>query len=60
MSVDTAKGRDAFFPFMATVQAAPQHDDRGHGRELTVLAKTLWNIHNDRTGFRHFADELAP
>jgi short-subunit dehydrogenase len=31
----------------------------GHPRkDPTVLADTLWNMHQDRRGFRHFADDL--
>jgi short-subunit dehydrogenase len=33
----------------------------GHPRkDPAVLADTLWSMHRDRHGFRHFADELEP
>lgn len=31
----------------------------GHGKkDPAVLADTLWTLHQDRHGFRHFADDL--
>lgn len=31
----------------------------GHPRkDPAALAQTLWSIHQDRRGFRHFADDL--